>query len=89
LGDFRTWYDFFSYLKTRVDRRMALVVDEFPYLCETNKAVSSVFQKARRDGRYPACVPKRVPFPSVWPYQWLRRGGIAPFSIFLLRASPS
>ena len=46
LGDFRSWYDFFSYLKTRVDRRMALVVDEFPYLCETNKAVSSVFQKA-------------------------------------------
>ena len=45
LGDFSSWYDFFDYLAAKKIRKMALVIDEFPYLVETNRAISSVFQK--------------------------------------------
>lgn len=38
------WYVFFDYLKTK-NTRMVLVADEFPYLAESNNAISSVFQK--------------------------------------------
>ena len=45
LGDFSSWYDFFDYLAAKKARKMVLVIDEFPYLVETNRAISSVFQK--------------------------------------------
>ena len=45
LGEFADWYAFFDYLKAKVSDKMIIVIDEFPYLVETNKAVSSVFQK--------------------------------------------
>ena len=45
LGDFSSWYDFFDYLAAKKIRKMALVIDEFPYLVETNRAISSVLQK--------------------------------------------
>ena len=45
LGDFSSWYDCFDYLAAKKARKMVLVIDEFPYLVETNRAISSVFQK--------------------------------------------
>jgi hypothetical protein len=45
LGEFADWYAFFSYLKAKATNKIVVVVDEFPYLVETNKALSSVFQK--------------------------------------------
>jgi AAA+ ATPase superfamily predicted ATPase len=45
LAEFRDWYTFFAYLKAKITRKTILVIDELPYLFETNKALSSVFQK--------------------------------------------
>ncbi len=45
LGDFADWHTFFAYLKTKLAAKTAVVIDEFPYLVETNRALSSVFQK--------------------------------------------
>jgi len=42
---FRDWYELFGYLKDKVKRQMVFVIDEFPYLAENNKAISSIFQK--------------------------------------------
>jgi len=42
---FRDWYQFFEYLKRKVKRRTVFVIDEFPYLVNSNKAISSIFQK--------------------------------------------
>jgi AAA+ ATPase superfamily predicted ATPase len=40
----RTWEEFFSYVKEK-NRKLILVVDEFPYLAESDKAIPSIFQK--------------------------------------------
>ncbi len=45
LSEFTDWYVFFDYLKAKLSKRAVLVIDEFPYLVETNKALPSVFQK--------------------------------------------
>ena len=45
LGDLPDWYAFFNYLKAKASSPLVLVIDEFPYLVETNAAISSVFQK--------------------------------------------
>lgn len=45
LGDFDDWYAFFRYLKARIQEPTLIIFDEFPYLLETNSALSSVFQK--------------------------------------------
>jgi AAA+ ATPase superfamily predicted ATPase len=45
LAEFPNWYTFFDYLQARVSHKIVIVIDEFPYLVETNKAISSVFQK--------------------------------------------
>lgn len=42
---FKDWYQFFSYLKAKGDKRLIVIIDEFPYLVNSNKAISSVFQK--------------------------------------------
>ena len=42
---FKDWYDFFEYLKLRLKRKTIVAIDEFPYLAESNKAISSIFQK--------------------------------------------
>ncbi len=42
---FDDWLEVFAYLKTRVTRRFALVIDEYPYLAASNPATSSLFQK--------------------------------------------
>ena len=40
---FGTWYDFFRYLKGK--GRVVVIIDEFPFLIESNRAVPSIFQK--------------------------------------------
>ncbi len=42
---FHDWYEVFEYLKLHVKERIIFALDEFPYLVETNKAISSIFQK--------------------------------------------
>jgi uncharacterized protein len=42
---FRDWQQVFRYLKEKTVGRLVIVVDEFPYLVTSNKAVSSIFQK--------------------------------------------
>ena len=42
---FRDWQQFFRYQKDKSAGRVVLVLDEFPYLVRSNKAVSSIFQK--------------------------------------------
>lgn len=43
---FGTWLDVFEYLKKQPDnKKMVWVVDEFPYLVESDSAIPSIFQK--------------------------------------------
>lgn len=42
---FKNWYQFFEYMSKKVKKRTILVIDEFPYLVNSNKAISSIFQK--------------------------------------------
>jgi uncharacterized protein len=39
------WVDLFKYLAEKAKDRFILVVDEFPHLVESNKAITSLFQK--------------------------------------------
>jgi len=41
----KDWLDFFQVLKEQVKERFVLVIDEYPYLTETDKATGSIFQK--------------------------------------------
>jgi AAA+ ATPase superfamily predicted ATPase len=41
---FENWKWFFEYLKKNLKNKIVLVFDEFPYLAEVNKGISSVFQ---------------------------------------------
>lgn len=42
---FEDWLDVFQYLKEHAREQFVFVVDEYPYLVEVDKAISSVFQK--------------------------------------------
>lgn len=43
---FSDWYEGFSYLKEQAKKkRVVVAIDEYPYLAETDPAVSSIFQK--------------------------------------------
>lgn len=42
---FDDWYQFFEYIKGHSKNRIILAIDEFPYLVNSNKAISSIFQK--------------------------------------------
>jgi len=42
---FTSWEEAFSYVKEK-NKRFVLVIDEFPYLIQSNKAIPSLFQKA-------------------------------------------
>jgi AAA+ ATPase superfamily predicted ATPase len=44
LHGFDGWKSFFLYLKKHLFKKCVLVIDEFPYLAEANKAISSIFQ---------------------------------------------
>lgn len=41
---FESWPSMFQYLRKHLSKKCVLVIDEFPYLAEANKAVSSIFQ---------------------------------------------
>ncbi len=42
---FQDWLEFFEYISTKTDQPLAIAIDEYPYLVETDGAVSSIFQK--------------------------------------------
>ena len=42
---FKDWYQFFEYIRRNSKKGLVLVIDEFPYLINSNKAISSIFQK--------------------------------------------
>jgi AAA+ ATPase superfamily predicted ATPase len=42
----KDWLDLFGILKTQIKDRFILVIDEYPYLTEVDKATGSIFQKA-------------------------------------------
>lgn len=42
---FKDWYQFFLYIKEKQKTRLIIVIDEFPYLVNSNPAISSIFQK--------------------------------------------
>lgn len=44
-GGFKDWYQFFRYIRQKHTRRLIIVIDEFPYLINSNPAISSIFQK--------------------------------------------
>jgi len=41
---FNNWQMFFEYLKKHINKRIVIVIDEFSYLAESNKGISSIFQ---------------------------------------------
>lgn len=41
---FDNWQMFFEYLKKHIHKKLIFVIDEFPYLAEANKGLSSIFQ---------------------------------------------
>lgn len=41
---FDSWQIFFDYLKKNLKKKLILAIDEFPYLAEANKGISSIFQ---------------------------------------------
>ena len=41
---FQEWKWFFEYTQKHINKRTLLVFDEFPYLAEANKGISSIFQ---------------------------------------------
>ena len=41
---FANWQTFFVYLKEKVKKKIVIAIDEFPYLAEANKSISSIFQ---------------------------------------------
>ncbi|MBN1618918.1 ATP-binding protein [Candidatus Dojkabacteria bacterium] len=42
---FSEWLEFFEYIGKTVKKRFILAIDEYPYLVQSNKALSSIFQK--------------------------------------------
>lgn len=42
---FVDWIEVFSYLKSKIKKRIVFVVDEYPYLVENDPSTSSLFQK--------------------------------------------
>ena len=38
------WKELFEYLRKNIKRRIILAIDEFPYLADANKGISSIFQ---------------------------------------------
>lgn len=46
ISSFRSWEDAFSYIGNKVQNRVALIIDEFPYIIEENPSVKSLLQHA-------------------------------------------
>ncbi|MDD5092106.1 MAG: ATP-binding protein, partial [Candidatus Wallbacteria bacterium] len=48
---FADWNQFFEYMRRKDDGKIILVIDEYPYLVNANKSISTVFQKGI-DGQF-------------------------------------
>ena len=46
ISSFKSWEDAFSYIGNKIQDRIALVIDEFPYIIEENPSVKSLLQHA-------------------------------------------
>ncbi|MCX8095705.1 MAG: ATP-binding protein [Caldisericia bacterium] len=44
ISGFLNWQLFFEYLNDKIKNKIIIVIDEFPYLAEINKGISSIFQ---------------------------------------------
>jgi len=42
---FQDWLEFFEYVSKKATKPLAIAIDEYPYLVETDSAISSIFQK--------------------------------------------
>ena len=42
---FQDWIEFFEYVSQKATKPLAIAIDEYPYLVETDSAISSIFQK--------------------------------------------
>jgi len=42
---FQDWLEFFEYVSKKATKSLAIAIDEYPYLVETDSAISSIFQK--------------------------------------------
>lgn len=42
---FKEWLDVFQYLKEKISRKFVFTIDEYPYLVDVDKTMSSIFQK--------------------------------------------
>lgn len=42
---FKSWLEFFEYLGNKKNEQLIIAIDEYPYLVETDNAISSIFQK--------------------------------------------
>ncbi len=42
---FNSWDAIFEYISTSIQEKIVLVIDEYPYLCKSNSAISSILQK--------------------------------------------
>ncbi|MEM3061843.1 MAG: ATP-binding protein [Candidatus Bathyarchaeia archaeon] len=42
---FENWIQMFEYLKNKIEKRIVITLDEFPFLIMSNKSIPSIFQK--------------------------------------------
>ena len=42
---FQNWIEFFEYISNKGNKQLVVAIDEYPYLVETDDAISSIFQK--------------------------------------------
>ena len=46
ISPFEGWKEAFEYIDRKVSRRMAIIIDEFPFIAEENPTVKSILQHA-------------------------------------------
>lgn len=44
IASFQSWEDTFQYIGSKADQRIAVIIDEFPYIIEENPSVKSILQ---------------------------------------------
>ena len=44
IASFQSWEDAFHYIGTKVEKRTAIIIDEFPYIIDENPSVKSILQ---------------------------------------------
>lgn len=46
IASFKSWQEAFNYIDTKADKRICIIIDEFPYIVEENLSVKSILQHA-------------------------------------------